>query len=193
MCGRFGGRNFVAMVRPSYASVTATLALFISLGGGAYAAGAFPANSVGAKQLKKSAVERAKLKNNAVDGTKLLDDSVTGDDVKESTLGQVPLAADADNATHAGAAAALDRAIYRAASATVAPGQTAAASALCDPGMRVVGGGVKVDDPSWAIVSDSYPEASAVAWTAHISAYSDGPGPRAFTTYAICVPINTAG
>src|SRR4051794_12277216 len=162
MRGRGGARSVAGesiprlevlrMVRPSYASVTATLALFISLGGGAYAAGAFPANSVGAKQIKKGAVERAKLKDNAVDGSKLLDGAVTGDDVKESTLGQVPLAAEADNATHAGAAAALDRAIYRAANATVAPSQTAAASALCDPGMRVVGGGVKVDDPTWAYV-----------------------------------------
>jgi hypothetical protein len=135
----------------------------------------------------------SKLKNNAVDTSKLLDGSVTGDDVKESSLEQVPLAAEADNATHAGAAAALDRAIYRVASTTVALGQTGVASALCDPGMRVVGGGVKVDDPTWAYVMDSYPEPSAVAWTAHVSAYSDGPGPRAFTTYAICAPINTAG
>src|SRR6478672_3997009 len=112
------------MVRPSYASVTATLALFISLGGGAYAAGAFPANSVGPKQLKKNAVERAKIKNNAIDGSKLLDGAVTGDDVKESTLEQVPSAAAADSATHSAAAAALDRAIYRNASATHSPGQT---------------------------------------------------------------------
>ena len=33
--------------RPTYSSVTATLALFVALSGGAYAAGAFPANSVG--------------------------------------------------------------------------------------------------------------------------------------------------
>ena len=52
-------------LRPTYAGMTATLALFIALGGGAYAAATLPANSVGTKQIKKSAVERAKIKNGA--------------------------------------------------------------------------------------------------------------------------------
>ncbi len=56
-------------LRPTYASATATVALFIALGGGAYAAATLPANSVGAKQIKKGAVERPKIKNNAVDGS----------------------------------------------------------------------------------------------------------------------------
>src|SRR3954453_2385424 len=101
------------MFRPTYAGVTATLALFIALGGGAYAAATLPANSVGARQIKKNAVERAKLKNNAVDASKVLDNSLTGADVKESTLEKVPLSATADNATHAAAAGALDKLIYR--------------------------------------------------------------------------------
>jgi hypothetical protein len=41
--------------RPSYAGVTSTLALFLAPGGGAYAAATLPANSVGARQSKKSA------------------------------------------------------------------------------------------------------------------------------------------
>jgi hypothetical protein len=45
----------------TYANVVATLALFLALGGGAYAAIALPANSVGARQLKKRAVTPAKL------------------------------------------------------------------------------------------------------------------------------------
>ena len=40
----------------SYANVIATIALFVALGGGAYAAITLPKNSVGAKQLKKNAV-----------------------------------------------------------------------------------------------------------------------------------------
>src|SRR5690349_2432944 len=145
------------MVRPSYASVTATLALFISLGGGAYAAGAFPANSVGAKQIKKNAVERAKIKNNAVDGTKVLDNSLSGDDISEAKLAKVPAATAADsatNATHANAAAALDRAVYRTASATAPVGFGNNATAGCDAGLRVIGGGVRVDDPVNAYVVD---------------------------------------
>ena len=117
--GAKSGRRRSLMVhrsrlRPTYASVTATLALFIALGGGAYAATALPANSVGPKQIKKNAVERSKLKSNAVDTTKILDNSVTGDDVKESFLDTVPSAETADRATHADSTAALDKVSYRA-------------------------------------------------------------------------------
>jgi len=49
------------MKRLSYANVIATLALFVALGGGAYAATQLPKNSVGAKQLKSGAVTPPKL------------------------------------------------------------------------------------------------------------------------------------
>jgi hypothetical protein len=48
--------------RLSYSNVIASLALFVALGGASYAAVALPANSVGTKQLKKSAVSASKLK-----------------------------------------------------------------------------------------------------------------------------------
>ena len=104
--------------RTAYANVTATMALFIALGGGAYAAVTLPANSVGPRQIKRDAVERGKIKNKAVNGAKVLDGSLTGADISEGTLGKVPFAAAADaatnaanatNATHAAAAAALDK------------------------------------------------------------------------------------
>jgi hypothetical protein len=77
------------------------LALFIALGGTTYAATALPANSVGAKQLKKNAVVTKKIAKNAVTGVKVKNDSLTGFDVLESSLGQVPSAANADHATTA--------------------------------------------------------------------------------------------
>lgn len=54
--------------RLSYANVIATIALFVALGGGAYAATQLPKNSVGAKQLKKSAVNSAKVKDASLMG-----------------------------------------------------------------------------------------------------------------------------
>src|SRR5215210_2067205 len=143
-------------LRPTYANVTSTLALFVALSGGAYAATALPANSVGSKQIKKNAVVRAKIKKNAVNGSKVAADSLTGLDIRESTLAKVPSATTSDtatnatnatNATHANAAAALDKASYRSATATAPPAGGNTATAGCDPGQRVVGGGVKVDDP----------------------------------------------
>ena len=46
----------------SFSNVVAMLALFIALGGAAYAATQLPKNSVGTKQLKKGAVTKAKIK-----------------------------------------------------------------------------------------------------------------------------------
>ncbi|HVV91235.1 MAG TPA: hypothetical protein VHB53_12125 [Solirubrobacterales bacterium] len=45
----------------TYANVAATLALFLALGGAAYAATQLPKNSVGTRQLRKEAVTAAKI------------------------------------------------------------------------------------------------------------------------------------
>ncbi|HEY2480029.1 MAG TPA: hypothetical protein VGI17_15040 [Solirubrobacterales bacterium] len=52
--------------RFTYGNVIATLALFLALGGGAYAAVALPQNSVGSKQIKKNAINSAKVKNHSL-------------------------------------------------------------------------------------------------------------------------------
>jgi hypothetical protein len=98
--------------RLSYANVIATLALFIALGGGAYAATKLPNNSIGTKQLKKGAVT----------GQKVAGDTLTGANINSSTLGTVPSAIRADNAGSANHATTAD-------SATFADHATAATSA----------------------------------------------------------------
>jgi hypothetical protein len=50
----------------SYANVMATIAVFLALGGGAYAAMTLPKNSVGRKQLKTNAVVSSKVKNRSL-------------------------------------------------------------------------------------------------------------------------------
>jgi hypothetical protein len=77
--------------RPSPALVISVLALFIALGGSAYAANQLAKNSVGTKQLKKNAVTTPKIKNNAITGAK----------INEGTLGAVPTATNATSATNA--------------------------------------------------------------------------------------------
>jgi len=178
----------------TYANVTATLALFVALGGGAYAATALPSNSVGSKQLKKNAVVRAKIKNNAINGSKVANNSLTGTDINEATLAKVPAASIADSATtatHANAAAALDKTSYKTAGATAPAGSGNSATAACDAGQHVTGGGVKVDDPLNAFVVDAYPDAANTAWTARVG--NAGAAPVAFTVYAICTTVSTTG
>jgi hypothetical protein len=78
----------------------ALVALFVALGGSAYAATALPRNSVGTPQLKKSAVSGVKVKA----------DTITGANILESSLGKVPSAATADTAASATHAASADNA-----------------------------------------------------------------------------------
>jgi hypothetical protein len=55
-----------ARQRLTYANITATLALFIALGGTSYAALTLPKNSVGSKQIRKRAVGSSELRTNSV-------------------------------------------------------------------------------------------------------------------------------
>lgn len=55
----------------TYSNVVSSLALFLALGGGAYAAATLPRNSVGTAQIKRNAVTAAKLKRNSVDSSKV--------------------------------------------------------------------------------------------------------------------------
>ena len=64
------------IARLSYANVMATLAVFLVLGGGAYAAATLPAHSVGKQQLRKGAVTRPKLAPRSVHTAKLARDAV---------------------------------------------------------------------------------------------------------------------
>jgi hypothetical protein len=182
--------------RLTYANVMATLALFVALSGGAYAAIALPANSVGVSQLKNSAVVTAKIKNNAVTGAKLRDNSLAGADINESSLAKVPSAALADTAAHAAAAAALDSAAYKTATGTAAASSAAnSATATCDSGQHVIGGGVKFSNPGIGLVNDSYPDANNTAWTAHVGNGSSGSSAASvnFTVYAICTTVTNVG
>jgi hypothetical protein len=73
--------------RPSPPMVVAVLALFVALGGGAYAATALPKKSVGAKQIKKNAVTAAKIRKNAVNSSKVRDGSLLA---RDFGTGQLP-------------------------------------------------------------------------------------------------------
>jgi hypothetical protein len=182
----------------TYANVMATTAVFIALGGGAYAAIKLPANSVGTKQIKKNGVRGAdlasgavtaavlgngavtfsKLAPNAVDGSKVVDNSLGGGDVNEAALGLVPLAAQSDS---------LSRVDYETATGTAPPSSASTAvTAVCPAGFVAVGGGGKVSDPNNAGLNDSYPE-GRTGWTAR--AYNSGTAAAVtVTSYVVCVP-----
>ena len=75
--------------RLTYANIVASLALFIAMGGGAYAA-TLPGNSVGTPQLKNNAVTSSKIKAGAVTSSKVKDHSLLG---RDFAAGQLPTGA----------------------------------------------------------------------------------------------------
>ncbi len=81
--------------RPSPALVISIIALFVALGGTAYAAA-----KIGTKDIKANAITAGKIKKNAVTTAKIKKDAVTGPKIKESTLGAVPNATNAVNAVN---------------------------------------------------------------------------------------------
>ena len=72
--------------RPRYADVTATLALFLALGGAGYAAVQLPRGSVDSRAIRDGAVERADLARNAVDSARVRDGSLTAADLAAGSL-----------------------------------------------------------------------------------------------------------
>lgn len=91
--------------RLSYANVTATLALFLVLAGGVASATHLQVFSsdivngeVRGRDIEARAVGPDKLAANSVSGGKVLDDSLGGADIVESSLAEVPSAAEAGDA-----------------------------------------------------------------------------------------------
>ena len=113
----------------TYANVMATVAVFIALGGGAYAV-SLGKNDVGPREIAKNAVRSSELKNNGVKGK----------DVDESSLGRVPGADFADRAGSAGSANTASTAASAeiAGSAETANSANSAANASQVNGLSVV-------------------------------------------------------
>jgi len=73
--------------RPSHGTVVAYLALFVALGGTAYAANEFTG-----RNIVNGSIKSVDLGANSVNGAKVVNNSVKGADVLESSLGTVPRA-----------------------------------------------------------------------------------------------------
>jgi len=101
--------------RPSPALVVSIIALFVALGGTAWAthkidSKEIKAGAVTAAKIKNGAVTKAKLANGAVSSAKIAPNSVTGKQIDESTLGTVPSASSAASAATAATATTAERA-----------------------------------------------------------------------------------
>ncbi len=104
--------------RPSPALIVACLALFVSLGGTAFAltgtiySADIVDGEVKSPDIAKAAVLATNIRGNAVLGSHVRDDTLKGGDIDESTLGLVPEATYAGNAQSALEAGHADTANY---------------------------------------------------------------------------------
>jgi hypothetical protein len=82
--------------------IVAVIALIAALSGTAMAAKQqLKKNSVGSKQLRSKAVTTGKIAPNAVNGSKVANESLTAEDIRVSSLVNVPSAVTATNANNA--------------------------------------------------------------------------------------------
>ena len=114
--------------RFTYANVVASVAVFMALGGGAYAAVKLPTNSVDSSAIKAGAITNAKLAKGAVDASKIANGTITGAQINLASLGSVPQATHATSADQAGSATSAAHA-NTADSATTATNATHATTA----------------------------------------------------------------
>ena len=72
--------------RPSYPDVMSTVAVFIALGGGAYAASELSKNSVRSKHIKNGQVKRADVRKGAINSSRVKDGSLQAHDFGAGAL-----------------------------------------------------------------------------------------------------------
>ncbi len=113
----------------TYANAMSTIAVFLVLGGSAWA---LAKHSVGTKQLKNKAVTTKKIKNGAVTGAKI-------------AAGAVP-------------ATSFNVTVAQATGPTLAPTQVGGATATCPAGKKAIsGGGLSDNTNNGAFIEDSRP------------------------------------
>lgn len=83
-------------LQPTPAMAVACVALFVALGGGAYAAA-----TINGSSIKNGTITPKKIKSRSMSGTQFRANGIGGPSIKESTLSEVPKAKAAQTATNA--------------------------------------------------------------------------------------------
>ena len=134
----------------TYANVMATVAVFLALGGGAYAAISLPKNSVGTKQIKKNAVTSKKVKNGS-----LLSQDFKAGQLRQGGQGAPGLQGAKGDKGDTGAPGATKVTTRTGTPVAISANTAGGASVSCNPGERAVGGGDSSDrTDGWLVMSE---------------------------------------
>jgi hypothetical protein len=179
----------------SYANVTATLALFLTLGGVAWAASTLPSNSVGSAQIIKGAVKGSDIAKNAVTSPKVKNGSLKAADFAS---GQLPAGPKGDKGDKGDKGApGATKVTYRSeVQDGIGSGVFAEAEPECEPGETLIGGGgyfVNTGnlaiDVAGTITANGPASGSAASSTPgnwYVAGKNTTAGTRRFFGYAIC-------
>ena len=147
----------------SFANVTSLMALFVVLGGTAFAAVTLPKNSVKAKQIATNAVGASEIKSSAVRTGEVLNGSLQASDF---AAGQLPAGAKGDKGDKGDSGNPGTFGVFSTqfeqATAAVADGDSLTFDAFCPDGQRGVAGGARGDatDSEFTMVTSSRPAIS---------------------------------
>jgi len=205
----YESRRRLRLPRPS--TVIAAIALLVSLGGTAYAAGVLPAGSVGTAQLKSDAVVSSKVKNGSLLAADFKPGQLprgargavgpagpAGPQGAQGAQGPAGAAGAQGSQGPKGDAGGLASVTYITADYGPFPAHSQYfGEASCTGGRHVVGGGVNSQSgtPGAQSINATFPSDGTgngadgnVAWGAYVDNQSNGP--LGFRVYAVCT---TAG
>lgn len=150
--------------RLTYANVMSSIAVFLVLGGAAFAAVKLPKNSVGTKQLKNNAVNSAKVKDGSLLGADFAAGQLpAGPQGPKGEKGEKGDKGEKGEKGEKGASGATNVTVARV-ETTIAPGGSGSAVAVCPAGSRATGGGVNpVGVTAEAALIKSYPSTGGVS------------------------------
>ena len=180
----------------SYANVMSSIAVFMVLGGSAYAAATLPKNSVGSKQLKSNAVTSSKIKN----GSLLSKDFKPGQLVAGAPGAAGPVGAagakgdtgakgDKGDKGNPGATSV----VVRSEDTVTGPGNNGSHLTSCNAGERATGGGVELSSGNsngqlyfepGGVPSPSTTGSTPTGWFS--SWYNSTSGTNTIRVFAIC-------
>ena len=178
--------------RLTFANVTASLALFIALGGTSYAAITLPRNSVGANQLRTGSVRSAEVRDRSIGARELTLGARRFLKAQEGAQGpRGPEGPQGDRGPQGvpgppgggGPGGGVTLTVRQATGDVLGNEDTDSAVAPCDPGQRVTGGGVRIDSGAGASMSESYPSGNNTSWTGVVSKDINN---ATFTVFAVC-------
>jgi len=194
--------------RLSYANVCATLALFVALGGSAYASGALPVGSVGTPQLQHGSVTSGKVKDGTLKAVDFASNQLlVGPKGATGATGPAGPTGTVDTTQFYNKAASdarfLHGTITVSKSGTILTGNFNTLQADCPAGYQAIGGGIDENNVFTMAITSSGPvvnggrtlglngsdgqHAAATGW--YGAAVNNTGSTAPFVVTAICSPI----